>query len=48
MTLPPLLCVITTRSVMPLLLMKLLSWPARQPAAPEVHMYWVKSQLMTM
>ena len=47
MTLPPLLWVTTISRVMPRLFMNVVSWPARQPAAPLVHMYWVKSQLMT-
>ena len=46
-TLPPLEWVMTTMSVMFLLLMKLVSWSARQPAARLSHMYCSKSQLMT-
>ncbi len=47
MTLPPLLWVMTISRVMPLPLMNVVSWPARQPAAALSHMYLLKSQLMT-
>jgi hypothetical protein len=46
-TLPPLEWVITTKSSIPFVVMKLWSWPARHPAAPEVHMNCSKSQLIT-
>jgi len=47
-TLPPLEWVMMISRVMPLALMKLVSWVARQPAARLSHMYCSKSQLITV